>query len=147
SWLWGMEETRRGLLATVRGLDQQQLDWRGPTGSDNSIGSLLYHIALVELDWLHYDLLLTEPPQEVLASFPHHHRTPDGRLAHVEGVSSYDHLECLTPVRRHYHEALRPMSPQDSNADREPEGDDYTVTPAWSVFHLVAHEAGHLFEL
>lgn len=147
SWLWGMEETRRGLLATVRGLDQQQLDWRGPTGRDNSIGSLLYHIALVELDWLHYDLLLTEPPQEVLASFPHHHRTPDGRLAHVEGVSIDDHLERMALVRRHFLEALRPMSLQDWHAVREPEGVDYAVTPAWTVFHLVEHEAGHLFEI
>src|SRR5690606_37259482 len=41
--LWAMEEARRGLLRTITGLDQDALDWRGRDGSDNSIGSLLYH--------------------------------------------------------------------------------------------------------
>jgi hypothetical protein len=49
---------------TVRGgnLDQQTLDWQGLDRSENSIGSLLYHIALVEMSWLFMDLLEDELP-------------------------------------------------------------------------------------
>jgi hypothetical protein len=49
---------------TVRGgnLDQQTLDWQGLDRSENSIGSLLYHIALVEMSWLFMDLLEEELP-------------------------------------------------------------------------------------
>jgi len=147
SWLWGMEETRRGLLGSVRELGQAELDWRGPNGVDNSIGSLLYHIALVEMDWLYFDLMLAQPPEDVRIRFPHEHRTPDGRLANVVGVPLDDHLDRLAFTRRRFLETIGPLSLEEWHRVREPEGVDYAVTPAWTVFHLVEHEAGHLFEI
>ena len=147
SWLWGMEETRRGLLECVRDLDQSQLDWRGPADTDNSIGSLLYHVALIEMSWLYEDLLLAEPPAEVAERFPLDHRTPDGRLAHVEGVPLDEHLDRLAFTRRRFIAEVGPITLSDWNAVREPPDVDYAVSPAWIVFHLVEHEAGHLFEV
>lgn len=29
----------------------------------------------------------------------------------------------------------------------EPEGADYACSPAWVVFHVVEHEAGHSFQI
>ena len=51
-WLWPLEDARRITHRAVAGLDVATLDWRGPDGRENSIGSLLYHVALVEMSWL-----------------------------------------------------------------------------------------------
>lgn len=61
-----MQETRRKTPSFIEGLDQVSLDWHGPDGQENSIGSLLFHMALVERTWLHYDFLcMKEFPIEV----------------------------------------------------------------------------------
>lgn len=146
-WLWAMEETRRGLLRTVRGLGQDALDWRGASGEDNSIGSLLYHIALVELSWLYEDMLLVEPPADIVVLLPHPSRAPQGGLQHVESETLTQHLERLEKARADFMRHLTPMTPTDWHTFREPPDTDYAVTPAWAVFHLVEHEAGHLFQI
>ena len=51
-WLWAMNEVRRRTLRLVDALDQRVLDWEGPDGRENAIGTLLYHIALVEMSWV-----------------------------------------------------------------------------------------------
>lgn len=146
-WLWGMEEARRGLLESVEGLDPELLDWRGPGGDDNSIGSLLYHIALIETSWLYDDILMRPYPEDISALFPHTHRTRDGRLTHVPDVALDEHLERLGRVRRRFIDLIGPMDPDEWNRVRAPDGEGYAVSPAWVVYHLVEHEAGHLFEV
>lgn len=146
-WLWAMEEARRGLVEEVASLDPDALDWRGPSGSDNSIGSLLYHIALIETSWLFDDILMQSYPQDIVDTFPHDHRTPDGNLTHVPGISAREHLERLAFVRKRFLDLISPMSLNEWNRVRAPGGEDYAVSPAWVVYHLVEHEAGHLFEV
>lgn len=146
-WLWAMEETRRGLLDTVAGLDQEALEWQGPDSNDNAIGALLYHIALVEMSWLYEDTLLEPLPDDIAALFPVDHRSEDGRLAQVEGVPLAEHLERLAVTRRRFLERMGGLSVEEWNRTREPEGVDYAVSPAWMVFHLVEHEAGHTFQM
>ncbi len=48
-WLWAIEETRRRTLRLLEGMDQRMLDWEGPDGRENSISTLLYHIAEVKI--------------------------------------------------------------------------------------------------
>lgn len=146
-WLWAMEETRRGLLHTVRDLDQATLDWRGGAGADNSIGSLLYHIALVELSWLYEDTLLVDPPEHILALLPHPSRDAQGRLQHVPAETLAQHLDRLARARAEFMRAMTGMSEADWHTLREPPETDYACAPAWVVFHLVEHEAGHLFQI
>ncbi len=146
-WLWAMEEARRGLVEEVEDLDSGLLDWRGPSGDDNSIGSLLYHIALIETSWLFDDILMQPYPQDIVDAFPHHHRTADGRLTHVPGVPAREHLRRLVLVRRRFLDLIGPMSLEEWDRVRAPEGEGYAVSPAWVVYHLVEHEAGHLFEV
>lgn len=146
-WLWAMEEVRRGLLDEVKDIDRQTLDWRGPENRDNSIGSLLYHIALIEMSWLFEDILLEPVPADIEELFPYPHRTADGHLFHVEGRLLGEHLECLEASRRGFLERLTSMSLEDWHARRTPPGVDYVVSPAWAVFHLVEHEAGHAFQI
>ena len=147
NWLWALEEVRHGLLETVSGLDQAALDWLGPSGRDNSIGSLLYHVALVEMSWLYEDILLESYPDDVIALFPQNHRTPDGRLAIVTDAPLAKHLDRLAATRARFLELMTPMALTDWHTVREPEGADYACSPAWVVFHLVEHEAGHLFQI
>lgn len=49
-WLWCLEDIRRTLLEKISGISQQHLDTEV---IGHSIGSLLYHIALIEADWLY----------------------------------------------------------------------------------------------
>jgi hypothetical protein len=39
------------------------------------------------------------------------------------------------------------MSLADWRTPRSPKNEDYSVTPEWMVFHLVEHEAGHIFQV
>lgn len=48
-WLAAMEDARRATLRALEGLSDETLDW-SPDPASNSIGTLLYHIALVEAD-------------------------------------------------------------------------------------------------
>src|SRR5438093_13210679 len=55
-WLSAMEDARRDTLREVEGLPDEAVDWRAD-GGENTIGTLLYHVALVEADWLLTDIL------------------------------------------------------------------------------------------
>jgi uncharacterized damage-inducible protein DinB len=146
-WLWAMEELRRTTLQLVEGLDQATLDWEGPDGRDNAIGSLLYHIALVEMSWLHYDLLLQkEFPPEVKSDFPFEGWSAQSVLTRVPNVSLGDHLGRLERSRSIFLDAFRGMTLDEWRRLRSPDGDEH-VTPEWVVFHLVEHEAGHGFQI
>ena len=64
-WLWAFEETRRRTLLALEGLDSKQLDWLPAWGS-NSIGTLLYHLAAIEADWLFTDILQKDEFPQVI---------------------------------------------------------------------------------
>ena len=145
-WLWAMEELRRRTLRLVEGLEPRVLDWQGPEDDENAIGSLLYHIALVEMSWLFLDLEERGFPEEVRAYFPHPMDT-DGRLTPVPGVALADHLARLERSRRVFLDAFRTMTVADWDRRRAPKDTGYEVTPAWAVFHLVEHEAGHAAQI
>ena len=141
-WLWMMEEVRRYTLKTIHGLGQEVIDWEGPAGDENSIGTLLYHVALVEIDWLYFDLRGVPYPGPVAALFPHPDRAGK-RLTPVRSVLLKDHLDRLDRSRRVFLAELSSMSVEDWHRPRSPAGTDYEVTPEWVVFHLVEHEARH----
>ncbi|MDQ7820751.1 MAG: DinB family protein [Armatimonadota bacterium] len=148
-WLWALQDVRRRyILRLVQGLDQRTLDWQGPDERENAIGSLLYHIALVEMSWLYYDLLLQPKlPADVASEFPYPMQTPDGRLTPVLGEPLQSHLARLARSRQVFLEAIRELSGDEWRRLRAPQGEDYAVTPEWVVFHLVEHEAGHAFQI
>ncbi len=146
-WLWALEEARRRTLRFVEDLPQELLDWEGPDGNDNAIGSLLYHLALAEMDWLYVDTLEQPFPDDLRPLFPHHHVDDAGRMTRILGVSLADHLARLARCREVFLDAFRGMSFEEWTRLREPEGTAHAVTPAWVVFHLVEHEAGHAFQI
>ncbi|MBU1050207.1 DinB family protein [Candidatus Bipolaricaulota bacterium] len=141
-----MEEVRRHTLVSVQGLDQQTLDWAGSEGSENTIGCLLYHMALVEMPWLFMDILEQDFPAAVKAAFPRVMAT-EGRLMPVMSVPLEEHLQRLGDSRRIFLDSLRDMSLDDWHRLRSPKDTPYEVTPAWVVFHLIEHAAGHAAQI
>jgi hypothetical protein len=145
-WLWALEEVRCLTVSLVQGVDQRTLDWEGPDGRENSIGSLLYHIAVSEMRWLFVGILQRDFPLAAGAGLQH--RDGRGRLTAVLGVPLADHLACLRCSREFLLEALRPMSLAEWRRPCSPPGrEGCEFTPEWAVFHLVEHEAGHAFQI
>ena len=65
-----MEDTRRDTLTCLEGLTDEDLETL-PPGADNRIGSLLYHIAIVEVGWLYFQVLEGQnPPDGVWGAVP-----------------------------------------------------------------------------
>lgn len=151
-WLGGLQRIRQALLDTVEridtgGLSQECIDWRGVTGDDNSVGSLLYHVAGIELDWLYADLLMQEFPPDVLELFPYPVRDATGALQHVPGIALSEHVARLHTSRARFLEVVSALDLAAWRRMREPAGVDYAVTPEWIVWHLTEHEAGHLYAI
>jgi uncharacterized damage-inducible protein DinB len=144
-WLSALEDCRHETLEELRGVPDEIVDVRA-AGSDNTIGTVLYHVALVEADWLLADIFglgdATEVEPELL---PFIHRDEKGVLTSVEGLSLQEHLSRLADVRRILLERLRPMPASEFHRLRARERFD--VTPAWVVNHLIQHESEHRSEL
>ncbi|MGZ3665575.1 MAG: DinB family protein [Ktedonobacterales bacterium] len=140
-WLWQLEDTRRETKEALSGLAPATLDW-APDESGNSIGDLLYHVALIELDWLYTEVLNQQPwPQEVQQQFAFADRDAQGHLSSVQGVALEEHLRRLDLVREHLLASFRGMTLEEF---RHPHPfPDYRVTAEWVLHHLVQHEVEH----
>lgn len=151
-WLWAMEEMRAATLDTLErieqgGLGQEFLDWRGADGRDNSVATVLYHVAHVEVGWLYYDMLGSELPADMRQIVPEGGRDEEGRLPHIPGLTFEQLREKLALTRERFLQIMSQLTPEEWRTASEPEGEDYAVTPAWIAFHLLEHEAGHLYEV
>ena len=93
-WLSAMEDGRRDTLRELDGVPEDMIDVR-PLHGENSIGSTLYHVALIEADWLFDDTSgIRLGDSELSAWFPFTDRDPEGQLTHVEGESLAATLRC-----------------------------------------------------
>lgn len=133
---WERGKTRE----VVDGLAVEVLDARAE-GFPNSVGSLLYHVAAIELDWLYSEVLEQPVPDELLTLFTAEVRDDQGRLAFFGEVELADHLERLAAVRRTLLAELKDMTEGDFYRARVLE--PYDVNPAWVLYHLLEHEAKH----
>ena len=145
-WLWALQEVRAHTVGSVQGLDRRTLEWTGPRGDENSIGTLLYHIAIVEMDWLYMDIHEGSAPDSLRGELPFPFAT-QGRLTAVTGLSIDDHLARLERTRLVFLANVASMTVSGWRRPRRPPKEDYEVTPEWVVFHLVEHEAGHGFQI
>jgi hypothetical protein len=94
-----MQDVRhRYTLRLVEDLDERLVDWEGPDGQENAIGSLLYQIALAEMTWMYGDLKgLTEFPPAVKRDFPF-----------PTWESDHDHLTRVLPNPKDDEEEITP---------------------------------------
>jgi len=112
-----LTDTRRRLHRDLEDLRPEELDGI-PAWGANSISTLLYHVAAIELDWTFADLLGRGEdgfPEGTADWFPVDVREDDGRLTPVI-ESLQQHLDRLEWVRGHLLDTLRGMS--DADLDR-----------------------------
>ncbi|MDX1665095.1 MAG: DinB family protein [Candidatus Promineifilaceae bacterium] len=139
-WLRALENVRRRTKETLEGLHPQVVDW-APEGGANTIGSLLYHIAIVEADWLYVEVLEQPFPADVQKWLDRPMRNEQGRLFPAEGESLEEHIARLDAIRARLMEAFRELTDVDFRRTRHFE--QYEVTPEWVLYHLSQHEAEH----
>jgi uncharacterized damage-inducible protein DinB len=144
SWLGAIEDCRSLTQLCLEGVSAGALDW-SYSCSPHTIGTLLYHIAAIEADWLLVEVLESGFPPEVEALFPYEVRDSRGMLTIVRDVSLPDHWERLNVVRNYLLDSFQIMTLEDFHRERIlPE---YTVTPEWVLHHLCQHEAEHRSEI
>lgn len=140
-WLAALEHARRDTLRELEAVTREMVDWY-PDAPLNSIGSLLYHIALVEAAWVTEEILeMTDEPPEIAALLPWPDRKADRHLSRVDGLSLESHVERLAAVRQFVLDRLQPMSNADFHRIRSFER--YDAAPDWVLHHILQHEAEH----
>lgn len=142
-WLGALAEVRRDTLTLLAGLPDRLVD-RDPGDGGDTIGTILYHVALVEADWVFSDVLDRESDIE-RDLFPADDRGKDGRLSPVRGETVAQHLDRLARTRAMVVGELCAMSAAEFHRVRA--RDDYDVSAGWVVFHLMDHEVEHRVRL
>jgi uncharacterized damage-inducible protein DinB len=138
--LWMLEDTRRRTKLALEGTTEQVLDWSF-SGQHNTIGTILYHIAAVEMSWLYEEILQAEFPQEIERLFPLDLRNDQGQLSILRGSSLAEHFQRLDTTRKFTLAAFQQMSLDEYRRIRS--FDKYDVSPEWVIHHLMQHEAEH----
>ncbi len=137
-WIGCLEDVRRTLIKKVSDISQEQLDAKL---NGHSIGSLLYHIALIEADWLYEEVLGGKWNSQIRSLFPQEDRNMDGTLSHIKEQTLDEHLYRLQCVRDELLFHFRTMDVEDWRESRKLP--HYDVTPEWVIYHLLEHEAHH----
>ena len=139
-WLAALQDARLRTMRVLEGLSPTLLDWRS-ADDESSIGTLLYHLADIEADWLYVEVLEQSIPPEVLALFPYPTRDAQGQLTQVEGASLDEHIQRLVTVRSLLLDAFQSMELAEFRRVRSLP--NYDVTPEYVLHHLLQHEAEH----
>ena len=145
-WLAALEDGRADTLKELDGVTPEMIDWY-PDAPLNSIGTLLYHIALIEAAWVLEEILeRDDEPAELAGWLPWPDREGPGEggarhLSRIDGQSLDEHRGRLATVRGWILDQLRPMTNDDYHRVRSL--DAYDVSPDWVVHHILQHEAEH----
>lgn len=142
--VWMLENARDETKFELRDFNPAYVDLT-IVEDGHSIGTLLYHIAIIEFDWLFYEVLEEKQFKEIWDIFPHPVRDKTGQLTRVTGLTWEAHWERLDKVRACIYEVFKNMTLEDYRLPRICE--DYDVTPEWVLHHLRQHEAEHRSEI
>jgi uncharacterized damage-inducible protein DinB len=137
-WLAALNDVRVGTLRVLDQISPDMVD-RDPADGGDTLGTVLYHVALVEIDWVYTDVLDQESdiPRQL---FPFDDRQGD-RLTPVVGESLSSHLARLERTRQMIVRVLAPMSGEEFHRVRTRDSSD--VAADWVVYHLIDHELEH----
>jgi uncharacterized damage-inducible protein DinB len=142
-WLSAFEEVRHDTMQVLREIPAEAVD-RDPGDGGDTLGTVLYHVALVEVDWVFSDVLDQQDriPRDL---FPFEDRVEDGHLMPVVGESMERHLDRLAKTRALVLDVLRSLSPDEYH--RAHTRERFDVAADWVVFHLIDHEVEHRVRL
>ena len=139
-WLAALHDTRQRMGEVLTKLPEELID-RVPPDGGSAIGALLYHIAIVEADWLFDEILGTIETDWPKDLFPVQMREDGTLLSEFAGETLSQHLERLKKTREMLVDNVRRMAPEDLHVLRERK--HYDVSTAWVLHHLMQHEAEH----
>ena len=146
-WLWALEDARARTKQMIEGITQTELDTL-PDGLDNTIGTLLYHIAIIEADYLSIDVMgYDDYLPELKPILPLPVRMEDDHLSIVMGVSLDEHLRRFDIVRQRLLKHFEEMTPDASVQPRDLPDWGYEISPEWTLYHLTQHESEHRGEI
>lgn len=140
--LWRLQDARQRTLNTLRTMRPGIIN-RAVRG--NFVGTILYHLALIEADWLYTEVLELQVPPEIQTLLPIDDRDVDGRLTEFGNESLEGHLSRLNSIRERLLDSFRLMTTEDFHRPRTLP--DYEVSPSWVLHHLAQHEAEHRGEI
>ena len=135
-----LADCRTRTIETIKSLRYDLLYWRR-SQFDSNISDLLYHIALVEADWLYVEVLRGAIPSELTPHLEYEDRDDQGRLIHIGAEELEASLERLQKVRRAFNRAYSSMDLAEFGRLRKSERRE--VSPEWVLHHLLQHEAEH----
>ncbi len=144
-WLAALEDGRRDTLRELERVTPEMIDWY-PDAPLNSIGSLLYHIGLIEASWVSDEMLgdPEAPGLTALLPWPDREGPGDGgarHLSRIDGQTLDEHLARMAAIRAWVLERLAPMTNEAFHRVRTL--DAYDVAPDWALHHVIQHEAEH----
>lgn len=157
--MWTLQETRRRTVNYVRRTDPEtgEVDEISPEALDllppghrHSVATLLYHIAVFEMDWLFTDILQRPEDAErgvpgmdesLLPHFPYPILLPGHTYTPVSGEPLQTHLDRLAAGRRALLDVMIAMTLDDYRTPRSSDG--VPTNPEWIMEHLAQHEAEH----
>lgn len=132
-----LEHAFRRLSNLVRSMDQAELEYPGPAGGLNSTATLLAHLAVVDLEYLHCIKGVPIPPELEAEYGPM--PTGTGPLPAVSGLTAVELLARCALVLDMVREDLKARS--DADAERP------VTVPWWpdtaTVRYVLWHMAGH----
>ena len=141
-----MQNSRRRTKRVLQGVPQSTLDFQA-AGYQNSIGTLLYHIAGVEWAYLDWIIDSSEVPIEAFSGelfddlFPHKFQTDGGRLTPVVGVELSAHFERLDRIRDVFLERIGALTVEELRRPRELIDYPQPRSAEWVLHFLIQHEA------
>lgn len=139
-WLWALQDTRQRTMMKLEGMVPALIDWI-PAVNKSSIGTVLYHMADIEADWLYVEVLEQPIAPEVATLFPYKTRDEQSNLTQVHEFSLEQHLRRLDTVRSQLLNVYQQMDLTEFRRVRSLAA--YDVTPEWVLHHLMQHEAEH----
>ncbi len=145
--MWCLDDARTHTRDALKGMEPSLVDWQADhINHRHTIGTVLYHIAAIELDWLIEEILEGKTPDEgIYELFPYDVRDENGLLTIVTGHSADWYWHRLDRVRDLFQQVVKPMAGEEFRRKRSLEA--YDVTPAWVVYHMIQHESEHCGEL
>ena len=143
-WIAALEDGRRRTLEMLERVTPELVDAEAPY-HQHTIGTLLYHVALIEADWLYVEIREESYPDDLGELLPFSSRDERGSLTSVTGVSLEVHLDRLAEIRKRLRSTLLGLSESEFSEAREIP--DAVVSTAWVIHHLIQHEAEHRGEI
>lgn len=139
-WVWALEDTRKRTKSLLFGLSQNALDWV-PQEGGNNIGTILYHLASIEMSYIYEDILEIGWATELDGLLPYDIRDEHGLLVKLEGESLETHINRLDATRDLTLRHLKALSKDELYRVRRVA--DYETNPEWILHHLMQHEGEH----